>query len=327
MKSTTLVNRTVGVVAATALGLALAACSSSGSGTKASTGGGSSSAAGSSSVPAGQPGKGKPAITMGDKNFAEEYLLGDLYSQALKAKGFSVTLKGNIGSSATIDKALTSGQIDMYPEYTGVIYTELAHLGDRPKSAAVTLQGATTFEGKRGFAVLQPTPFQDADGLATTKAYATAHGLKTIADLSKVGAFTYAGPPENGTRFQGVVGLKQAYGLSKIQFKPITIGSQYQALDQGKVNSIAIFTTDGQLAGGKYAVLTDTKGIFGFQQVVPVVSKKVLAAEGPAFQQVLNAVSATLSTQAIVAMNKATQIDQQDPAKVAAAFLQANHLT
>lgn len=340
-----LVNRAVGTAAVLSLAVTLAGCGSSGgsggktgakTASKASSSSASSSNAapsvalpsgtGDAKLPSGQPGKGKPAVTMGDKNFAEEFLLGALYSEALKARGYSVTLKGNIGTSAVIDKALTSGQIDLYPEYTGVIYTELAGLGQRPKSATATLDGATKFQTKRGFAVLNPTPFQDADGVAVSKSYASKNGLKTISDLTKAGPFTYGGPPENGTRFQGVVGLKQAYGLSKIQFKPLPIGGQYQALDQGKVDSIAIFTTDGQLASGKYAVLPDTKGIFGFQQVVPVVSQKVLKAEGPEFQATLNAVSATLTTAAIVALNKAVQIDQQDPTKVAKAFLQANHL-
>jgi osmoprotectant transport system substrate-binding protein len=326
MNRTGLFSRVAAAGVAVAVATTLAACSSSGGGgskTSASSGGSSSSAAGGGGS---LPGKGKPAITMGDKNFAEEYLLGELYSQALKAKGYTVTLKGNIGSSAVIDKALTSGQIDMYPEYTGVIYTELAKLGDRPKSAATTLQGATSFEAKRGFSVLSPTPFQDADGLAVLKAYASQHGLKTIADMSKVGSFSYGGPPENGTRYQGVVGLKQAYGLNKISFKPLPIGTQYQALDQKKINSIAIFTTDGQLASGKYSVLTDTKGIFGFQQVVPVIKKSVLDKMGPAFSDTLNKVSALLTTKAIVTLNKAVQIDQQNPGTVAKAFLKANGL-
>jgi osmoprotectant transport system substrate-binding protein len=331
--------RALGTLAAVSLTLTLSACggsdssSSGGSSSTSSSASSSSSSSPTASVPAGagdatlptgQPGKGKPAIVMGDKNFSEEYLLGELYSQALKSRGFSVTLKGNIGSSTTINAALQSGKIDMYPEYTGVIYQTLAGHPDNPTSAAETLKGATAYEHKHGFEVLNPTPFQDADGLATTKTYAQKHGLKTIVDLKKVGSFTYAGPPENATRYQGVIGLKKAYGLTKLQFKPVPIGSQYQALDQGKVDTIAIFTTDAQLASGKYAVLPDTKGIFGFQQVVPVVKKSVLAQQGPAFQQTLNAVSKLLTTDAIVAMNKAVQIDQQDPAEVAKTFLKAN---
>lgn len=307
-------------LAVVALAGALAACGSSSS--KGSQGGSTTSTGTNSSM----PGKGKPPIVMGDKNFAEQYLLGALYQQALQAKGYTVTLKGNIGSSEVIDKALTSGQIQWYPEYTGVIYTELAKLGDKPQSAAITLAGATKYENGRGFAVLDPTPFQDADGLAVLNAYAKAHSLTTIDDLKKLGAFSYGGPPENATRYQGVLGLKQAYGLNQIQFKSLSIGTQYQALDQKKVDSIAIFTTDGQLASGNYTVLKDTKGIFGFQNVVPVVKQSLLTSEGPAFAQILNAVSAKLTFPAIQALNKAVQIDKKDPAAVASAFLKANGL-
>jgi osmoprotectant transport system substrate-binding protein len=294
----------------------LAACSSSGS---------SSGKSGSKSAAA-LPGKGKPTFVMGDKNFSEEYLLGDLYQQALEAKGYKVSLKPNLGSSEIADAALQSGKIDGLPEYTGVIYTELAKLGDQPKTAAITLSGAKSYEQKRGVSVLSATPFQDKDGVAVTKAYAAAHGLKTLSDLSKVGSFTYGGPPENRTRFQGVVGLKKAYGLNKIQFEPLTIGSQYAALDQGKIDSIAVFTTDGQLASGKYVVLPDTKAIFGFQQVVPIVKTSKLKQMGPAFSQTLAKVNALLTTPAIIALNKAVQIQKQDPAVVAKSFLKANHL-
>ncbi|MEA2398635.1 MAG: osmoprotectant transport system substrate-binding protein, partial [Thermoleophilaceae bacterium] len=91
---------------AVVLALALGACGSSSK--KTSSNG--------SSTPSGQPGKGKPAVTLGDKNFTEEFVLGQLYKQALEAKGFTINLKNNIGSTEIIDKALTSGKIDMYPE-------------------------------------------------------------------------------------------------------------------------------------------------------------------------------------------------------------------
>jgi osmoprotectant transport system substrate-binding protein len=328
MKAFRIFGRGAGVgVAAVVLALTASACGSSGGGgddTAASQPAGSSpsSSGGSSEL----PGKGKPAVTLGDKDFAEEFLLGQLYAQALQAKGYTVTVKENIGSSEVIDKALTSGQIDLYPEYTGVIYTVLANLGDQPKSKEVTYDGAKKFENGRGYDILEPTPFQDADGVAVLNDYAAKNHLKTIDDLKNVSHFTYLGPPENATRFQGVQGLKQAYGLNNFTFKPLKTGSQYSAIDNGQADSIAIFTTDAQLATNKYTVLTDTKGIFGFQQVVPVVSKKVLDAEGPEFADALNAVSKLLTTDAIIAMNKAVQIDQKDPGDVAKAFLEANGL-
>lgn len=307
IRETRLMRRTLAVGVAALAAVGLAACGSSG---------------GSS----GLPGDGKPSFVLGDKNFPEQYLLGYLYADALEAQGYDITLKPNLGSSEIADAALQSGKIDGIPEYTGVIYTELAHLGDRPKSAAATLAGATKYENKRGFTVLNATPFQDADGLAVSKSYATEHGLTTIADMKKVGEFSYGAPPENRTRYQGVVGLKEAYGLTKIDFKPISIGAQYTALDQGKVDAIAIFTTDGQLASGKYKVLTDTKGIFGYQNVVPVINAKKLKAEGPAFAATCNKVSALLTTKAILVLNKAVQIDKKDPQAVADAFLKANGL-
>jgi osmoprotectant transport system substrate-binding protein len=286
-----------------------------------------SSSTGSSGASA-QPGKGKPPVTIGDKNFTEQYILGDLYKQALEAKGFKVTLKGNIGSSEITDKALTSGKIDMYPEYMGVVNTVLAGGSetDRPKSPDDAYKRAKAFEEKRGFAVLDKTPFFNADANAVKPEFAQKNGLRSTADLKKLKSFTFGAPPENKTRFEGLVGMKKVYGLNNIKFKPLAIGLQYKALDQGQIDVAAVFTTDGQLQGGKYTVLTDPKAIFGYQNVAPVVSKKVLAAEGPAFAQTLNAVSAKLTVEAMRKMNAAVDLDKQDPAKVADQFLKANGL-
>src|SRR4051794_35988496 len=158
-----------------ALAIGLAACGSDDKSSESSSG----------STSAAQPGKGKPAITIGSKNFTEEYILGQLYLQALKAKGYDVTLKNNIGSSEITDKALTSGKIDMYPEYTGVIVGELAHENNRPTSADESYTRAKTFEEKRGFTLLEKSPGFDADVNVTTPQYAQKHGIKTTQDLSK----------------------------------------------------------------------------------------------------------------------------------------------
>ena len=141
MKKITMFSRGA-VVAATAAALALTACGSSGG--SSSPGNGTSSGNGGSSTANSQPGKGKPKITLGTKNFSEEFLLGQLYKQALEAKGYTVDYKENIGASEVTDKAMTSGKIDMYPEYTGVIYSnaDLANLGNSPKSAETTYQKA-----------------------------------------------------------------------------------------------------------------------------------------------------------------------------------------
>src|SRR5918912_648769 len=112
----------------------------------------SSGSGGSTSTQASdQPGKGKPGVTLGAKNFTEQFILGELYKQALEAKGWTVNLKANVGSSEIIDKALTSGQIDMYPDYVGTILSVVAGRNNPPASAKATYQAAKKFEEGRGF--------------------------------------------------------------------------------------------------------------------------------------------------------------------------------
>ena len=215
----------------------------------------------------------------------------------------------------------------MYPEYTGVILSELAHQTKRPSDADAAYAAAKKFEEGRGFTLLDKTPFFDSDALAVKPPYAQKNGLKTVADLKKVnGSISLGAPPEFRTRFSGLVGLKQDYGLTNIAFKPLSIGLQYKALDTGRIDAADVFTTDGQLQRGSYVVLKDPKFIFGFQNVAPVVSQKVLDREGPAFAQTLNSVSSKLTAEAMQRMNAAVDIDKRKPAAVAKAFLAANGL-
>jgi osmoprotectant transport system substrate-binding protein len=269
----------------------------------------------------------QPVIKLGYKNFTEEYVLGELYKQALQAKGFKVEDKGSLGSSELADTALTSGKINMYPEYTGVIVLDLAHK-PAPKTADATFKAAKAFEQSRGFTVLNKTPFFDTDSVSVSTSTAKKYGLKTIGDIKTKfkGTFRYAGYPECPVRITCGLGLKKIYGLKKISF--ITIGQipVPTLLDSHKADGGDIFSTDPSLAGGKYTVLTDTKHIFGFQNVVPVVSKKLTTQLGSKFASTVNAVSSKLTVQAMIAMNKAVAIDKKLPSAVASAFLKANGL-
>jgi osmoprotectant transport system substrate-binding protein len=307
-----------GVLAAV-LALAVAACGSSG-------GGNSSSSATTSAAPAGKPGDGKPPVTLGAKNFTEQFVLGQLYKQALEAKGFTVTLKNNIGSTEIIDKGLTSGKIDVYPEYIGVGLTAVAQDNKSYPTAQAAYDALKKFNEGRGFTLLDQTPFTDVDAIAVKPDYAKQHNLKSVGDLKDAGSFKIGAPPEFRTRFTGLVGMKKVYGIDNATLVPLTIGLQYKALDTGKVQSADVFTTDGQLQSGKYTVLTDPKNIFGYEQVAPVVNQKTLTKEGPGFAETINAVSAKLTTKAMQQMNGAVDLDKQSPASVAKQFLQANGL-
>jgi osmoprotectant transport system substrate-binding protein len=273
-----------------------------------------------------QPGKGKPAVTLGTKDFTEEFVLGELYKQALEAKGYKVTLKKNIGSTEIIDKALTSDQIDGYPEYLGVSVAVVAGKDIVPKSDTQTYDLAKDFYEGRGQVISQQTPFFDVDAIATTKDFADKNSLKTVADLKKLDSFTVGARPEFKDRFQGLKGMRSEYGLTNAKFKQLALGIQYQALDSGDVDSANVFSTDAQLASGKYTVLEDPKGVFGYQHVAMVMNKDKNDALGPEFFATIDAVSKLLTNDAMISMNKAVAIDKQDEADVAKKFLEANNL-
>ncbi len=269
-----------------------------------------------------------PTITIGTKNFPEEFILGELYKQALEAKGFTVDYKENIGSTEVIQTALTSGKIDMYPEYTGVIVQDVFHKTNSPKTAAATYALAKQLEAAKGYTLLSATPFYDTDVLAVTNATAKKYGLKTISDLKKVGSFKLGGFPECQTRNTCFAGYTKQYGLSDATFTSVGSVSPYAALDSGSVLAADVFSTDPPLAPpSKYTVLTDPKHITGFQNVAPIVKSSVAKAAGSSFTSTVNAVSSKLTLPAILAMNKAVIVDKKSAAAVASQFLKANGLT
>jgi osmoprotectant transport system substrate-binding protein len=268
----------------------------------------------------------RPTVVIGTKNFTEEYVLGQLYKQALEAKGYKVSYKENIGSTEIVDAALTSGKINFYPEYTGIILTAVFHVSRPPGTARAVYADAKRRQEKRGFTLFAMTPFYDRDEMGVLAATAKKYGLRTVADLKKVPDLSICGLPEFQTRLTGLVGLKNVYGITDVKFVPLAGISAYAALDAGKCLAAGVFSTDPQLAGTKYVVLKDVRNVFGFQNVAPVVSKKLASELGPAFRRAVDSVSAKLTLLAMIAMNKAVAIDKKTPKAVADAFLRANGL-
>jgi osmoprotectant transport system substrate-binding protein len=310
--------RAVAALAATvAAGALLAACGSS---SNSSSGTQTAGASGSS------PGVGKRLVTLGDKNFAESNILGQLYAQALRAKGYKINLKSEIGSTELIYKELKNGQIDGYPEYTGVLLSAVAEQPKPPTNEEEAYTEAKEYVEKEGLTLLDKTPFYDTNVLITLPAYASEHSLASIGDLAPLGKkVKIGGAPELATREEGLPGMKKLYGTDPT-FVPVSIELSYKALEGGQVNVQSVFSTDGQLLAGKFKELSDPKHVFGFQNVAPVIKKSVVEAEGPAFSETMNKVSALLTIHAMEQMNKAVSIEKQSPESVAAQFLKANGL-
>src|SRR5918995_5364356 len=269
-----------------------------------------------------QPQGDELVLTLGTKDFTEAFIVGELYRQALRSKSINVKLRKDIGPTEVIDKELTSGAIDAYPEYLGVALTVVARREDVGGSAAETYRLAKDFYTQRGQALSEQTPFENVDAIATTQFFAQRRGLLSLMDLRKLPSFTLGARPEFAERVQGLKGLQEVYALHNAEFKPIAIGAQYRALDEGDVEAANVFTTDGQLASGDYKVLQDPKRLFGFQHVALVIDEdKLERLGGERFMRVINAVNRRLTTSAMIEMNRAVEVDGQDEALVADRFL------
>lgn len=271
------------------------------------------------------PGAGKPPVTIGDENTPEQFLLGQLYYQALKAQGFQVSLNQSIGPTQVIQQALATGQLAMYPEYLDTWNTSVASLTRSFASRTDAYMAGQDYAVAHGLKLLNPTPFSDTEGIAVTFDYAVENDLQSISDLIKVApGLTLGGPPQFQQDPNGLPAIEKVYGASPAAFKPLEIGAQsYQALDQGTVQAAVVSTTDPQLLSGSYPMLSDPAGVFGWGNVVPVVSARALAAEGPVFEDTINRVSALLTLDAMRELNAAVVENNQDPALVAQQFLQS----
>jgi osmoprotectant transport system substrate-binding protein len=268
-----------------------------------------------------------PAIRIGSKNFTEQTILGELYRQALEGKGFDVVLKPAIGSSEIIHRALRRGSLDMYPEYVGVLLSEVAEVRARPRSAAAAYKLAKAYEKRAGFTMLAESRLSDANALAVRPSYARRHRLQTIADLRRLpGKVKVSALSEFSTRFEGLKGLRDVYGLHNLRVTVVSSDDRYRALEDGSVNVGSVFTTDAQLANDRYLALTDPRGLFASGHVAPIVSDKALAAHGPDLEAAIDAVTNVLTTPAMRRMNAAVDLSHRNPAAVAAEFLRAQRL-
>lgn len=302
------------------LALLVVACGSTAIHSAASTGGTQTSTTTTGPL----PGTGRPAVVVGDKNTPEQFVLGELYEQALAAEGFSVSLNSNIGPTEVTIRALHLGSLGLYPEYIDIWNEQVAHDHQMFHSSRTAYQAGQRFAARQGFRLLNPTPFGDTQALAVTDFYANEHGLRTIRDLRKMGhSLAVGGPPQ--FKAGGLVALEHAYGLPTPAFKIIPLGSQYQALNQNAVQAADVNTTDGDLATGNYRVLADPGHVLGWGNVVPVVTQKVLENEGPSFAATINDVSALLTLSVMRQLNE--QVEQHvSPATAATQFLETHGL-
>jgi len=308
--------RSVRALTAVAIGASLsllAACGSSSNPT----------VSGNSAAPTGKA--ASDTIVVGSANFQENVVLADIYADALKAKGVKVSTKLNIGSRETYIPALKDGSIDLIPEYSGVLLqyfdkTATAVSSDDVYSA---LQKAVPSP----LTVLNQSQAEDKDAMVVTKATSEKYNLHSIADLAAVGSkLTLGAPPEFATRTDGVPGLEKLYNIKFKTFRKLDAGGPLteNALKNGQISVGDIFTTDPLIAKNGWVVLDDPKNLYTAQNVVPLINSSKASDN---VKQILDAVSAKLTTDDLVQLNEKVQLNKQDPDKVAQAWLSSAGLS
>ena len=265
-------------------------------------------------------------ITVGSKNFTEQFILGEIYAQALQAGGFKVKKELNLGSEQIAYKALKSGQVDGYPEYTGTSLTSFfgVKTKDVPRDPDEAFALAKQKYAAQKITALPRTSFENTYKLTTTKAKQKdlLKGAKTISDVAKLpnaDDLRVVGFPECRQRVDCFVGLKQVYGFSP---KFISTTSKYQPLDRDQADlSMGSFSTDGELTLGKYAVLDDDKKLFPPYNISFGIRNEALSRIGAAGREILERVQKPLTVEAMQELNSRVDLDKQTPKQVAAAYL------
>ncbi|MEU5884643.1 ABC transporter substrate-binding protein [Spirillospora sp. NPDC047279] len=272
---------------------------------------------------AGGGGDGK-TLVIGGADFPESGLIGEIYAQALEAKKIKVERKFGIGSREVYYNQVKNGSIQIFPEYNGALLAFIDK--DNPASTTEQVDAALKQKLPAELEVLTASKAEDKDALVVTKATADKYKLTSIADLAPVAKdMVVGGPPEFKERKQGLVGLESVYGLKFKEFKsldtagPITVSN----LAKGQVQAADLFTTDAAIQKNDFVALQDPKNVFGAQNVLPLVYKSRVDATA---RGVLDAVSAKLTTEGLLAMNGEMSEKKTDPATVAKTWLGQNGL-
>jgi osmoprotectant transport system substrate-binding protein len=267
---------------------------------------------------------GGGSVVVGSANFPENVLLGEIYAQALEAKGVTVQKKLNIGAREVIYKSIQSGELSILPEYNGAL---LAYI-DKESKATTTDQVDAELKQKlpSGLELLTPAAAEDKDSVTVTKETADKYKLTSIEDLKPVAKdLIVGGPPEFKTRHQGVVGLKSVYGVEFKSFKSLDVAGpvSVSALKKGDVHAADLFTTDPAISKNGFVTLQDPKNLFSAQNVVPLVNTSKV---NDTIKTTLNAVSAKLTTQDLLDMNNKMSTDKEDADAVAKEWLSKSGL-
>jgi osmoprotectant transport system substrate-binding protein len=275
------------------------------------------------------PANGDVKIVVGSKNFTEQKILGEIFAQGLAAAGYDISTELNLGDEQTALKAIKSGSIDAYPEYTG---TALGSFFDVASEDIPTDPQAAFEQAKKGFAkqnltALPPTPFTSSNEVALTSDKAEELGVEKISDLQEVDQdLTLYGSPECRQRQDCLLGLQQVYDLDFEKFTPVDIALRHEVLEKGQADLSIVFTTDPQNERNDLVLLEDDKGMFPPYNSTLVVRDQTVEQAGPDLEKVVGQVEEGLTNEVMSELNARVDLDKKTPKQVATEYLKETGL-
>ena len=270
----------------------------------------------------GSTGDGSTAIKVGSKDFTEQFILGEMYALVLEDNGFQVERKLNLGGTPVAQASLESGQIDLYPEYTGTALMTVLKQPANSNQKQVFDTVSKTYKEKFNLVWLEPAPMNNTQALAMTQEASQKYGIKTISQMvAKASQLTLIGAPEFEAREDGLPGLRKTYGDFKLKkFIPADLGLRYKTLTSGQADVAVAAGTDGEISAFNLVVLEDDKKLFPPYQVAPVVRQETLD-KNSGIRDALNALAPKLTNETMQRLNYEVSGKQREPAEVAKEFL------
>lgn len=268
-------------------------------------------------------GSNDETIQVGSKDFTESLLVSEIYALALEDNEYEVERIQSIASSV-IPQSLESGEIDLYPEYTGTSLMTIFNLPLQTDPDAVAETIREEYEAI-GLTTLDYAPANNAQGIAIRTDVAEELGIATISDFqANAGEIRFASQGEFDLREDGLVGLAEVYG--EFNFADSTVydnSLKYQILRSDEADATPAYTTDGQLVNtDEFLVLEDDKNFWPPYNLVPVINQEVLEAN-PDIADILNAINADLTTEQVIELNAAVDIDGREYEEVAAEYYES----
>jgi osmoprotectant transport system substrate-binding protein len=265
-------------------------------------------------------------ITVGSKNFTEQFILGEIYAQALEAAGYDVSTDLNLGSEQIALGALEQGEIDAYPEYTSTALTSFFEFApeDIPADARRAFEESRDDFEQLGLVAYPPTPFSSANAVGLLTETADELGISSISDLEgKSQDLSLYGSPECRQRIDCLLGLERNYGLEFKSFTPVDIGLRYEVLDRGDADLSILFTTDAQLFfSDEYVILEDDRGVLPAGNVLFVARQQTADEAGPDFADTVESVQENLTLDVMQELNARVDIDREKPEEAATRYLE-----